>query len=424
VETISLTDPGSRIGFFQQTILANLHYWQDWLEHKIDDVVALDRERNGLLKAISFALDLEALAWSATLQLINGLAPYMEQRGYWDSWSRVLNRASQVAQYLEDEAALANLLGLKARLLYRQSHFKASEAAYRHVIRLVRRLGDQFGEGRACTNLGYYYIERGHLLRAEVLCRHALTLFERLQNQHGLAHTENHLGVLYIWQCRWGEAQQHLQRACANWEARNDASGLMRGYLNLGWLFNEMQQPEEAMIYLGKALEQARHTGDELTVGIVYLNMGMSFLLGGAFTKAEAYTRQAEMIMRRFSASFGLANAFENLGLIYLEQQNWLEASSFLQRALELWQALDNKYGQIQSKTYLAEAELLGGSRREAQAQFHELQGLLEKFDPRGVYGKLQTQMNKLRHHLPEEAAGGGAVSQVNKRSYSLTPTA
>jgi tetratricopeptide (TPR) repeat protein len=202
VETIALADTGNRIGFFQQTILVNLHYWQGWLENKIDDVVALDRERNGLLKAISFALDMEALAWSATLQLINGLASYMEQRGYWDSWSRVLNRAIQVAQYLEDDAALVNLLGLKARLLYRQSHFKASEAAYRQVIHLARRLEDRFGEGRACTNLGYYYIERGHLLRAEILCRHALTLFERIQNQHGLAHTENHLGVLHIWQCR------------------------------------------------------------------------------------------------------------------------------------------------------------------------------------------------------------------------------
>lgn len=34
---ISLTNPQSWTEFFRQTVLANLHYWQDWLEAKIDD---------------------------------------------------------------------------------------------------------------------------------------------------------------------------------------------------------------------------------------------------------------------------------------------------------------------------------------------------------------------------------------------------
>jgi tetratricopeptide (TPR) repeat protein len=176
----------------------------------------------------------------------------------------------------------------------------------------------------------------------------------------------------------------------------------MRGYLNLGWLFNEMKQPDEARVYLEKALRQARLIGDELNLGIIYLNMGITFLLEGAFTKAEAYSRKAEAIMRRLSASYGLANTLENLGLIYLKQGRWHEARSHLGQALELWQILGNKFGEIHVKIYWAESELLQGHKTLAHRHFAELQQLLAAFDPNKKYYKLHALIDKLRHSLAE----------------------
>jgi tetratricopeptide (TPR) repeat protein len=400
MDSITLAEPQSRINFFQQSILANLYYWQSWLETRIDDVAALDRERNGLLKAILFALDLEAVAWSTACRFITTLSPYMEARGYWDIWSRVLNRAIQIADGLGDEAAVANLSALLARLLHRQSRYKESVAAYRRVIRLARRLGDQFGQARACTNLGYFYIEPGYWYRAEVLCCHALALFEQIDNTHGLAHTENHLGILYIRQGRWAEAQQRLERACTLWRARNDQHGLMRGYLNLGWLFNEMERPDEALLYLERALVLAEQAGDEATTGTIYLDMGIAFRLRGEFALAESYSHQAETILRRFSVLLGLAHVLENLGVIYLKQQKWLEAEHYLNEALSLWLIQGNKYSEIQSKIHLAEGELGRGDHTQAEARLHELQQLLEKYDRWGRYHQLHTQVNKLRCSL------------------------
>ena len=57
---ISLIDTPSRAQFFQRAALKNLHYWQAWLEKNLADMAVLDRERNALTKAISFALILEA----------------------------------------------------------------------------------------------------------------------------------------------------------------------------------------------------------------------------------------------------------------------------------------------------------------------------------------------------------------------------
>ena len=228
---VALTTQTQRADKFNQMILGSLKYWQDWLQAKFANVAAVDRERDKIVKSISFALDLDA-AWPVARELIITFSPYMERRGYWDTWNWVLSRSIKAAHRLGDAEGAATLSALFARLLRRQSRFRESIAYYRRAIHLSRHIGDNYNEARACTNLGYYYIDQGYWHRAELLCCHALTLFEQLDNNHGRAHTENHLGLLYTQQCLWDKAQRHLEQACAVWESMRDAHGLMYPCIN------------------------------------------------------------------------------------------------------------------------------------------------------------------------------------------------
>ena len=108
---------------FRQGILSNLDYWQSRLGAEINDIANLDQERSVVVKAISFGLDLEDVAWPAVYGLIESFSPYMERRGYWDEWSQILRRASSVIQPGEDPSAGVNLLILLARLCFQQNHF-------------------------------------------------------------------------------------------------------------------------------------------------------------------------------------------------------------------------------------------------------------------------------------------------------------
>ncbi|MFQ5575678.1 MAG: hypothetical protein ACE5G8_01680 [Anaerolineae bacterium] len=69
---VTLTDAQTRSRFFRQTVLTNLRYWQGWLQDRPADVPTLDRERDGVLRAI--------------------LSPYMERRGHWGSWRQILEQ--------------------------------------------------------------------------------------------------------------------------------------------------------------------------------------------------------------------------------------------------------------------------------------------------------------------------------------------
>lgn len=400
--SIPLTDPQSRAKFFHESILNNLHYWQTRLEAKINDVATLDREYNGMVKAISFALNLDR-AWPVAFQLIVTLSPFMERRGYWNTWQWVLPRSLETANRLADMPAEVTLSALLARLLFQQSRFKEGTACYRRTIHLARQIGDQFNEARACTNLGYHFIEQGYWHRAEVLCCHALRLFEMLDSDHGRAHTENHLGILYTRQYRWREAQQHLERACSIWQAMGDHHGLMRGYLNLGGLYNDAEESDEALRYLEKALQLAQQTGESIDIGIIHTNIGKSYRLLGTWEQAEVHTRQAEVIFQSYSDLVELSRAWNGLGLIYCQQDRWTEAILYLEKSLEVWRSLGIKFEEVEVLLDISECELLRGNKTEAATRLQEVEQLIGADPQRGPYRHLQPRLEKYRRSLTIE---------------------
>lgn len=66
---ISLTDSGACQKFWQQRILINLEYWQEFVAHHANEVARLDREWETLVRGIALGLELTT-GWPQTFQLI------------------------------------------------------------------------------------------------------------------------------------------------------------------------------------------------------------------------------------------------------------------------------------------------------------------------------------------------------------------
>lgn len=397
--TSELTTPDSPSNIFHRYVLTNLQYWQDYVTVKLKDTAALDRDQNRIVRAISFALDLDE-AWPTIGELIEAFSAYMERRGYWEAWQWVLTQALEVTQRSNDMAGVVRLSALLARLALRQSRFKEVVAYHRYTIRIARRMEDCYNEARACSNLGYFYVEKGLWHRAEVLCCHALAIFEQLNSNHGRAHTENHLGTLYIWQGHWELAQQHLERACEIWQGMGDNHGLLYGLINLGSLYDDMEHPDEALSCLEKALYLAKLTGEETQIANIYLNMGIAYRLKEELEQAEAYLWQGEAIFRRFANSVGLVQVQDNLGLIRLKQRKWSEVKSYLSSALTAWDDLGNDCGKIRTLTYMVEYELARGSRRQAARRLAEIERLMDLSNQYKQSSHWQSLLAKYRRSL------------------------
>jgi tetratricopeptide (TPR) repeat protein len=295
------------------------------------------------------------------------------------------------------------LSALQARLLKRQDRIREAIRQHQYTIRLARQTGDSYNEARACTNLGYLYIEQNHWYRAEVLCCHALGIFEQLGSDHGRAHTENHLGFLYTRQYRWEMAQQHLNRACSIWQAMGDDHGLMYGYMNLSYLYVEAEQPEKALLYSEKALHQARLTGEASDIGAIYINMSYAYRLTGDPFQAEAYGRQAETLYRRFSNSLYLPSAWANLGEALLDQRKFEEARNYLEAALKYFREANYKYGEIKTLIAMIEYGLATGDHLQAATQLRNVEILIDQLEPATQRHHLRVLLTKHRCSLGEQ---------------------
>ncbi len=404
-------------GVFRRRVLQNVTYWVNFLAEHGEDIVALDGEREGIFRAMGYALDVTE-AWPPAYEVMTRFSPYLERRGTWEGWNPLLEQAARQAEANGDLAAAVNLSTFLARLCQRQSRPAETIRYYRRVIRLARRLDDAFSLGRACTNLGYLYVERGQWWRAEILCCFALAIFERIDNNHGRAHTENHLGVLYTRQGLWEQARQRLDRACALWQERDDPHGLMRGFISQSALYLEMEHPnpDEALAFLEKALQQARLTGEEGEIGIIYHNLGLAYWLKGDLVQAEAYSRQAKVIYRRFSDWAELADVYGDLGRILADQGRWEEANSYLNTSIEMFRTQGDRFGELKVQLYQAKYYLACGKKRRAARMLKELEPLLQHHGEAKQRRLLQGILAEYRRGLeaaPPKTAGAAPTPAV-----------
>lgn len=387
---------------FRRYVLSNIQYWRDYVAARTSASSPMDRERERIVKSILFAFDLEE-AWPFIAELIKSFSAYMERGGHWETWSGVLARAISTARHAADSPTEVELSALMARLLKRQDRVREAVRQHRHTIRLARRSGDIYNEARACTNLGYLYVEQSHWYRAEVLCCHALRLFEHLGSDHGRAHTENHLGVLYTRQYRWELAQQHLDRACSIWASMKDDYGLMYGYMNLSTLYGEVEQPEKALFYSEKALHQAQLIGEVSDIGAIYINMSYSYRLTRNPLQAEFYARQAESLYRRFSNSLYLPSAWVNLGEALLDQHKVEEARNYLEAALKYFRGANYKYGEIKTLMAMVEYDLAIGDHLQAATRLKHIETLIEQLEPATQRHHLHSALTKYQRSLGEQ---------------------
>ena len=385
-------NPDTYAGFFQRRVVQSSQHWRNFVAAHQADTPALERSHTQILRAISFALSSTA-AWPSVLRLIESFAPFMERRGYWDAWHDILTQAIEAAARFDDAAGQVAFMTLLARLHQRQGHLGQAVSLYRRVIRLAQRTGNYFDEGRACSNLGFLYIDAiGRWQRAEVLCCHALAIFEKLGSEHGQAHTENHLGLLYTRQRSWEQAELHLQRACALWQVMGDDHSLVYGFENLGLLYLKTERLVEAHTYLAKALAQTQLTGEEIEIGNICNNIGLAYWHSGDLEQAEAYIRQAEGVFRRFSNILGLARSWHNLGFVSLQRQQWDDAIRYLEYSLATYRRLNNWEDEIGAVLDIAEYELARENQRQVAARLNEVERLIAQH----THGRQQQYLNEL----------------------------
>ena len=257
-----------------------------------------------------------------------------------------------MAQRLEDLEGELMITNMRGRILQLQSRQDEVIANYWHAIRLARKVGNEIEEARACSNLGYAYINSGNWWRSEVVSCYALNIFEKHDYQHGLAHTNNHLGVLFVRKRDHLQAKFHLETACNIWRAMPDNSGLITGLGNLGFMYNEINQSDNAIPVLEEAFALLNSTESANQIPIVSHTYSVALMQTGNFEVALNYASQAETLFEQQKHLIGVFQTWECLGLIFERKGLWDRAENYMNYAEIGYHKLNSVDDEFRLKTH------------------------------------------------------------------------
>ena len=437
--TITQMDGYQSGWFFAHNVRRRVSYWHHkWLPECEYNSREIDKVVDSLTRSLNLGLVIEGLEvdgvtikevdfltfakedawakgdpWLNVCGLIHDLAPYMEWRGPSSRWQAYLEQGIRIAEAKQDKANLTAMHHLLARIHMRRSDYRAAIGNYLRTIRLARQIEDTFTEGRACTNLGFYYIESGYWWRAEILCCHALKLFEAIGSDHGLAHTHNHLGLLYLRRYEWKKSIHHLMLACEIWSGMEDNYGLMDGYMNLGFLHNSMVEfggADKAELinatrYSAMALEKADDIGDELSGATILMNLGITHWLAGELIEAESKLKQAEDVFEKSYHLHRSAQVWNNLGLVYQAQRLWGDALHYFKQSLDMFDKLNNSERVINVTLDIAELSVERKSFAQAIEMLDGVQSFVTRYREKQYYHHHITRYKKIRQVSTEALA-------------------
>lgn len=282
----------------------------------LDDAVRwVDGELAGILAAAGQACDAAPQLSRLCVEAIPSLAVWLQKHSRWVEADALVAICERAAAVIDDTAARAAVLALRATLHWRTGSPEAACGVLESALELWRRLGDREGEGRALQNLGWFHQRTGSPGRAADLVRAAVGLLADAKPVwlamalHNLAEIEFELG-------NFPAANEHLTRCLTMRREHEDAVGEAMTLVALGRTHSQLGRHPDALAALTAGLRLCRRTGNREDEWEALLSRSEVHLRLGNAALAHQDAEEALTLTRATGERYGEAAALRQLGRV------------------------------------------------------------------------------------------------------------
>lgn len=173
-----------------------------------------------------------------------------------------------------------------------------------------------------------------------------LKLAKRSNNQEYLIRSNQRIGVAYRLMGDLGKALRHL------FESANEAviqpeyeQYLADIYAEISTCYTQNGDSENALLYGLKTIEILRKTDRKRTLALNLLNIGYDYYLIGKYDSAMTYYQESEPILKEIGMSIGQAYLIGNRALVYWKKGDKKKAKEDLNEAIKMLVPIGDRYG-------------------------------------------------------------------------------
>ena len=311
-------------------------------------------------------------------QSLDGLGLFYELSGLFAEGLLLLDRTATQLQELTGETLSSHqLAGLLGRLLAWQAYFLNRIGRAGEAIELLFRAltyAQESTEPRIQADvrslLGEMLPHRGDFDLAQQYQNEAIEFFRSVADDRRLAAALTRLGVTRWRRGNYGDAMVAFREALALQQELNNRLGTARVLWSMGGIAFEQHRYAEALTYAQEAGAIYEAIGDLWGTATLAGNMALLSQAQGDFASALAYNQQDLDYDLETGNRHGESVALGNRGWILLDSGRLDEALDCYQHAVDIQEALGNKWEVARHRASIAEIWVRRHEPRHALSEF------------------------------------------------------
>jgi tetratricopeptide (TPR) repeat protein len=263
------------------------------------------------------------------------------------------------------------LLLLHSKDFYRQNPKQAEKWA-REALKLATKLKDAEGIARAHYTIGATAFQQAQYAIAETSFKKAIELDKPKEFQNPLIEAPIFsLGLVYAQQGKFREAFELYEKALALCKQHGNNSEVSI-LCAMGNAAIELADYPRALKYLYDALAILDANDDVLQRSIVLSNIGLTYLNVQDFNKADAFFERSSSLSKESADSYNLCNATYNRGIIACKRSNHNSARILFTEALTIAKSLNRHEAEAYISDSYGHLALIEGNYRKAKQYFEK----------------------------------------------------
>ena len=196
-----------------------------------------------------------------------------------------------------------------------------------------------------------------------------------------LAQVYSDIAAVYFRKGDFDKSKQNYQKSYNIRKTRNDEKGLAKINNNLANIYEKTQQYQSAMSAYLSALRYFETTNDSNTIHIIKGNVGLVLLKIKNYAKAFTYIQDVVNFQIRNNATEELCVSCLNLGNVYLELTDTLNALKMYEKSVKACKQVGNKKGLSSGYNNIATIKTAQKKKQEATTLYQQSQKMRDELN-------------------------------------------
>ncbi len=173
-----------------------------------------------------------------------------------------------------------------------------------------------------------------------------LNLAKELNNFEYKIKANFRIGIAYRYKGELVKAQETLFKCANEIVGKEQFNSLLADiYSEISTCYTQSGDSENALLYSSKAINMLRGTNRRQVLAINLLNTGYDYYLTHNYDSAEAYYNESESIFLDIGMTLGLAYIVGNRALVYWKRGDTESAKRDLTKTIQMLKPLDDRFG-------------------------------------------------------------------------------